>query len=121
MLLQLLRIMLLLRLVLLLVLLLPELYNLVRITHCLQHAETSTSSNVGGKTDLNSGSDCALQRKQTTAQKRIRRGTECYRGSSVGESLQMLLADMHTVRKDGFASNKAIVLVNAEIIPSIEK
>ncbi len=45
------------------VLLLPELYDLVRITHRLQHAEACTSSNVGGETDFDTGSNCALQRK----------------------------------------------------------
>jgi hypothetical protein len=33
----------------------------------------------------------------------------------------MLLTHVHAVRKDGFASYKAVVLVNTKIIPSLEK
>lgn len=106
---------------LLLVLLLSELYDFVCIAHCLQHAEACTGPDVSGKTDLHTSSKSALQRKQSAAQKRVGRGAERNRGSRLGKRLQMLLADMHAMCKDRFTRDKAVVLVHAEIIPSIEK
>ena len=52
--------MLLLLLLMLLVLLLPELYDLVRIAHRLQHAQAGAGPHVGGETHLDAERERAL-------------------------------------------------------------
>ena len=69
-------------LLLLLVLLLPELYDLVRVAHRLQHAQTRSRAHVRRKADLNSESKRTLQREQPAAQERVGGGAEGDAGAS---------------------------------------